>query len=585
MSARLTAVENNQTEFRSQLSEVLMTSQNNESRLKSATATLDNLSTMVAAIFSRLESKTVVSTPNHSGGNHDQVARSPPKSPRENQSQSKPAAIGASSALPVDVVEVSFVPSEDEHPPRQSVRITRSKDVKFKGISGVVGNSEVGMKGSRGEKVLRRKKATRGGGSKGGGNEGGSEQALSAAGATQEGAVSEGGDVGVGGGPDQSTLGGSGGEVVSGNAGVQDVPEVGEVTRVLGVGDSGEAGSGGGVVSPQGGTGQTDRADSGVGDGGEVRIVAGEPLPAQSPGRGVSAFSVTLRSKTQSPNKLGGNHGQDSANDSEVSLSQWAPIPSTPKPANPAKLLIFNVHGTLLDTSLLTQPNPNPKIRVTKKTKTRRFVFRPWMMELLGRCFSTFRVAFWGLKSSEYMDEVLREILPVFEHTEGHKHLFSWSAKECEVTQQNEEGKLWGKPLTKVWKRWPCWNATNTIIVDHHVPRVQCNPRANVIAPPSFYIANMKSLEEDNEYLKRQLWPALEALCLHNDVANFWSTCNVSSMKGGVCQVNQFFQHMAPDHPCTPTADPSLQVCEGEGTCGLEGHSRPCPLTVNLLQN
>lgn len=118
MSARLTAVETNQTEFRNQLSEVLMTSQNNEHALKSATLTLDNLSTMVAAIMHRLDSKTMVSTPNHSGGNHDQIARSPPKSPCENQAQSKPAGIGASSALPVDVVDVSYIPSEDEHPPR-----------------------------------------------------------------------------------------------------------------------------------------------------------------------------------------------------------------------------------------------------------------------------------------------------------------------------------------------------------------------------------------------------------------------------------------------------------------------------------
>ena len=139
--------------------------------------------------------------------------------------------------------------------------------------------------------------------------------------------------------------------------------------------------------------------------------------------------------------------------------------------------------------------------------------------------------------------------------------------------------------MTKVWKKWPCWNATNTIIVDHHVPGVECNPRANVIVPPSFYVANMKELAEDNEYLKLQLWPCLEALYLHHDVANFWSTCTVSSMKPGVCQVNQFVQHMAPDRPCTPHANTRLQIFEGEGTCGLEGHSRHCPLTMNLLQN
>ena len=40
------------------------------------------------------------------------------------------------------------------------------------------------------------------------------------------------------------------------------------------------------------------------------------------------------------------------------------------------------------------------------------------------------------------MEEVLHEILPVFEHMEGHKPIFSWSAKECEVAELNQFG-MW----------------------------------------------------------------------------------------------------------------------------------------------
>ena len=373
-------------------------------------------------------------------------------------------------------------------------------------------------------------------------------------------------------------------DAIARSAGLQAVPEVGEVRGVLGEGDSGEAASGG-VGTAEVGVVPSIRGESDVGEGGEVGVGVEDPMPAQSPGRGISAFSVTLRSKTISDNKMGGNGGQNSANDSEVSFSQWSPTPSTPKPRNPTKLLIFNVHGTLLDTSLLTQPNPNPNIRVTKKTKTRRFVFRPWMMEFLGRCFRTFRVAFWGIKSSSYMEDVLHEILPVFEHMEGHTPIFSWSAKDCELTQESEDVTVWGKPLTKVWKKWPRWNATNTLILDHHEPRVACNPRENVMIPPSFYVANMKELAEDNEYLKLKLWPALAGLSLHNDLASFWSSLTVSSMQAGVCQVNPLSQHMAPGRPCTPPADPRLQKYEGEGTCGLEVHMPHCPLTYNLVQN
>ena len=134
-----------------------------------------------------------------------------------------------------------------------------------------------------------------------------------------------------------------------------------------------------------------------------------------------------------SPSKFGGNGGQNNAAGSEVSPTKWFHIPSVSEPYNPTKLLIFNVHETLLDTSLLTQPNPNPNIWMTKKTRFCRFLFKPWMMEFLRRCFKIFRVAFWGIKSNEYMEKVLREILPVPKHLEGHKPIFAWSSKDCEI--------------------------------------------------------------------------------------------------------------------------------------------------------
>ena len=71
------------------------------------------------------------------------------------------------------------------------------------------------------------------------------------------------------------------------------------------------------------------------------------------------------------------------------------------------KLVIFNVHGTLLDSSLLVENNPNSKIRPTVKTKSRRVVFRPWLHAFLSHCFIHFAVAFWGSKSVAYMDEVV----------------------------------------------------------------------------------------------------------------------------------------------------------------------------------
>ena len=47
------------------------------------------------------------------------------------------------------------------------------------------------------------------------------------------------------------------------------------------------------------------------------------------------------------------------------------------------------------------------------------------------------------------MDEVLQEILPVFEHMEGHKPLFAWSAKDCEMIQKTDDVAYMGETFDK----------------------------------------------------------------------------------------------------------------------------------------
>jgi hypothetical protein len=245
MSARLTVVETSQTELRRQLAELMMTSSNNEERLKSCTTTLDSLTTMVTCIMQKLESKSMASPPNYSALNQHQNPRSPHKSAVENQAQSKTTRIGASSGNPIEVVEVSYVHSEDENPPpKQSVRMTRSKDVKFKGVSGAATNSEVGMKGGRSGQVYKKKKATRGGGSKGHAFEEGNEQPVSAGG-TEERGGSQGGVVEEGGGPEINTEGGSGVEGGTGSGVVVQGINGGGIMGEDGKVDSGQAASGG----------------------------------------------------------------------------------------------------------------------------------------------------------------------------------------------------------------------------------------------------------------------------------------------------------------------------------------------------
>jgi hypothetical protein len=71
--------------------------------------------------------------------------------------------------------------------------------------------------------------------------------------------------------------------------------------------------------------------------------------------------------------------------------------------AKDRKLVVFNLHGTLVDSSLLADKNPNSAIRATVTTENRRVTFRPWLVKFLVRCFLNFNVAFWGSKSEVYM--------------------------------------------------------------------------------------------------------------------------------------------------------------------------------------
>ena len=185
------------------------------------------------------------------------------------------------------------------------------------------------------------------------------------------------------------------------------------------------------------------------------------------------------------------------------------------------KLLNFNIHGTLVDCSLLSESNPNSNIRITKKSLTRRIVFRPWLTEFLDRCFSKFKVAFWGIKSLRNMEDVVAEMMRRFEGMESHKPLFCWSAKECEDVSHNSGKPKWKKPLSKVWTTWPLWNESNTMIIDHIGALVDCNPIANIIIPPAFYVEDLKKLADDKNYLRQNLWPLLESLAGSPNVQQF----------------------------------------------------------------
>ena len=185
MSARLAAVEQSQTEFRQQISEVLLSNHNNEEALRANTATMNSLATMVMSIMNKLETKSVVSEPlttTNNEGTHGGV----PKSTCENQAQTPTARKAASNTLPIDVVADSEVIREVEGPVKEYRRLTRSKDAKLKGVTASQENSQVGVKGRGSEKGMKKGRAPKGGARKGVATETGNGEPVIAGDASQE---------------------------------------------------------------------------------------------------------------------------------------------------------------------------------------------------------------------------------------------------------------------------------------------------------------------------------------------------------------------------------------------------------------
>jgi hypothetical protein len=60
---------------------------------------------------------------------------------------------------------------------------------------------------------------------------------------------------------------------------------------------------------------------------------------------------------------------------------------------------------------MISDKNPNPKLKPTFQIANRRILIRPWMSELLLKCFKNIKVGFWGSKSKSFMDEMVPALL------------------------------------------------------------------------------------------------------------------------------------------------------------------------------
>jgi hypothetical protein len=117
--------------------------------------------------------------------------------------------------------------------------------------------------------------------------------------------------------------------------------------------------------------------------------------------------------KNKAEKKSGAPSNDVAADGSSLQVSQVndAAIQGAKYFLDSTKLVVFNVHGTLLDCSIVSESNPNTEIRPTFRHGNRRFVCRPGMKKFLSRCFLNFEVAFWGSKSARYMEDVVPAML------------------------------------------------------------------------------------------------------------------------------------------------------------------------------
>jgi hypothetical protein len=114
------------------------------------------------------------------------------------------------------------------------------------------------------------------------------------------------------------------------------------------------------------------------------------------------SLKKTKKQRQPSPPKVDAPALDAEEASTQVSSDDKIGPPKSPLIVEMSKLLVLNVHGTLLDCSLLEEPNPNSTICYTLKIPTRRVVYRPWLADFLRRCFQHFEVAFWGNKSVVY---------------------------------------------------------------------------------------------------------------------------------------------------------------------------------------
>jgi hypothetical protein len=125
------------------------------------------------------------------------------------------------------------------------------------------------------------------------------------------------------------------------------------------------------------------------------------------------------------------------------------------------------------------------------------------------------------------------------------------------------------------------------VIVDHMAAMVDCNPSANVIITPPFYVENMTTLADDKHYLRNQLCPKLERLGCSLDIHQFQSVLpDTKQAAGDDCRTLHAAgrRTRSSKMKVSPTNVSCNAKLSGEGICELMVHVVQCPLTTNSIK-
>jgi hypothetical protein len=113
----------------------------------------------------------------------------------------------------------------------------------------------------------------------------------------------------------------------------------------------------------------------------------------------------------------------------------------------------------------------------------RRFTPRPHAREFLSHCSTHFEIALWTCATPGKKSE--SDVFP------GGQFVFDWNQTQAtnmwpRTSCVSSRKPLFFKELSKVWKAFPCFDASNTLLIDDHVEKFERNPEGTCMVVPQY---------------------------------------------------------------------------------------------------